>query len=59
VLWGVICQWNLIFSIPFGFFPEKTGTFSKEHGERCHQNTSQIKKRYSEKWIPNMLPDYC
>jgi len=42
------------------FFPsENTGTVSNEHGERCHQNTSQMEKRYSEKWIPNTLPDYC
>ena len=41
------------------FFPENTGTFSNEHGERFHQNSSQMEKRYSEEWIPNTLPDYC
>ena len=34
------------------FFPENTGTVSNEHGERCHQNTSQMEKRYSENGFP-------
>jgi hypothetical protein len=38
--------------------PENKGTVSDEHGERRHQNTSQMEKRYSEEWIPDKLAYY-
>ena len=41
------------------FFPEKMGAISDEHGERFLQDISYIEKRYSGKWSPNMLADYC
>jgi hypothetical protein len=42
-----------------GFFPENVGAVSEEHGERFHQDISQNEKRYSRKWSPNMVADYC
>jgi hypothetical protein len=35
------------------------GAVSDTHGERFHQDKSQMEKRYSSKWNPNMLADYC
>jgi len=35
------------------------GADSDENGERFHQDISQMEKRYSSKWNPNMLADYC
>jgi len=35
------------------------GAVSDEHGERFHQDTSQVENPYSGKWSPNMLADYC
>jgi hypothetical protein len=32
---------------------------SDEHGERFNQDISQMRKRYSGKWVPNMLANYC
>jgi hypothetical protein len=34
---------------PFGIFPENMRDLSDEHGEKFHQDTSQIEKRYSGK----------
>jgi hypothetical protein len=34
------------------------GTVSDEHGKRLQQDISQMEKRYSRKWSPNMLADY-
>lgn len=41
------------------FFPENMGAISDEHGERFHQDISDMEKRYQGKWSPNMLADYC
>ena len=41
------------------FFPENMGAVSDEHGERFHQDISQLEKRYSGKWNPNFLADFC
>lgn len=41
------------------FFPENMGAVSDEHGERFHQEISQMEKRYSGKWTKNMLADFC
>lgn len=41
------------------FFPENLGAVSDEHGERFHQDIAAIEKRYTGKWSPNMLADYC
>jgi len=32
---------------------------SDGHGERLHQDISQIEKKYIGKWSPNMFADYC
>jgi hypothetical protein len=41
------------------FFPENMGAISDEHGERFHQEISQMEKRYSGKCNENMLADFC
>ena len=41
------------------FFPENCGVVSDEHGERFHQQISNMEKRYQGKWSPTMLADYC
>lgn len=42
------------------FFPENLGAaVSDEHGKRFHQDIASIEKRYTGKWSPNMLADYC
>jgi hypothetical protein len=41
------------------YFPECKAAVSDEHGERFHPGISQIEKRYSGKWSPNMLADHC
>ncbi|GBP20941.1 hypothetical protein EVAR_9510_1 [Eumeta japonica] len=41
------------------FFPQNLGAVSDEHGERFHQDISNMEKRYQGKWSPNMLADYC
>jgi hypothetical protein len=51
---------TLFVEFPFGIFlPENMGAVSYEHGERFHQDVSQMEKRYSGKWSPNMLADCC
>jgi hypothetical protein len=35
------------------------GDVSDENSERFHQDISQMEKRYSSTWNPNMLADYC
>jgi hypothetical protein len=37
------------------FFPDKATAICSEHVETFHQDISQIDKRNSGKWIPNML----
>jgi hypothetical protein len=32
---------------------------SYEHSEILHQDISQIEKKYSRKWCPDMLADCC
>jgi hypothetical protein len=41
------------------FFPENLGAVSVEHGERFHQDISNMEKRYQGKWSLSMLADYC
>ena len=41
------------------FFPENLGAVSDEHGERFHQDISDMENRYQGKWSPSMLADYC
>jgi hypothetical protein len=41
------------------FFPENLGAVSDEHGERFHQDISNMEKRYQSKWSLRMLADYC
>ncbi|GBN30537.1 hypothetical protein AVEN_174502-1 [Araneus ventricosus] len=41
------------------FFPENLGSVSDEHGERFHQDISNMGARYQGKWNPKMLADYC
>ncbi len=41
------------------FFPDNLGAVSDEHGERFHQDISQMEKRYSGKSGENMLADFC
>jgi hypothetical protein len=41
------------------FFPDNLGTVSDEHGERFHQDISNMEKRYQGKWSLSMVADYC
>jgi hypothetical protein len=41
------------------FFPENLGVVSDEHGERFHQDISNMEERYQGKWSLSMLADYC
>ncbi|GBM61614.1 hypothetical protein AVEN_269524-1 [Araneus ventricosus] len=41
------------------FFPENLGSVSDEHGERFHQDISNMGASYKGKWNPKMLADYC
>ncbi|GBO03679.1 hypothetical protein AVEN_199399-1 [Araneus ventricosus] len=41
------------------FFPENFGSASDEHGERFHQDISNMGARYQGKWNPKMLAEYC
>jgi hypothetical protein len=41
------------------FFPKNLGTVSDEHGERFHQDISNIEKRYAGKWSQHVLADDC
>ncbi|UYV72105.1 hypothetical protein LAZ67_9001826 [Cordylochernes scorpioides] len=41
------------------FLPDNLGVVSDEHGERFHQDTSSMEKRYQGKWSPGMLADFC
>jgi hypothetical protein len=40
------------------FFPENLGVFSDEHGERFHQDISNMEKRY-QYVEPQYVADYC
>jgi hypothetical protein len=41
------------------FFPENLGAVSDEHGERFHQDISNMEKRNQGKWSLRMLAHYC
>ena len=41
------------------FFPDNCGMVSDDHGERFHQETATMEKRYQEEWSTYMLTDYC
>ncbi|GBM24149.1 hypothetical protein AVEN_167552-1 [Araneus ventricosus] len=41
------------------FFPKDLVSVSDEHGERLHQDISNIGARYQVKWNPKMLANYC
>jgi hypothetical protein len=41
------------------FLTENMGAILDEHGERFDKEISQIVKRYSAKWSPNLLADCC
>lgn len=41
------------------FFPDNMGAFSDEHGERFHQDISDIEDRYNGRYNPEMLGEYC
>jgi hypothetical protein len=41
------------------FFPENLGAVSDKHGERFHQDISNMEKQYQGKWSLSMLDDYC
>lgn len=43
----------------FGFLSRKFRSSIRKHGERFHQDITSIEKRYTGKWSPNMLADYC
>ena len=40
-------------------FPQNLGDFSKEQGERFHQDIKVMKERYQGRWDINMMADYC
>ncbi|GBN88271.1 hypothetical protein AVEN_206305-1 [Araneus ventricosus] len=40
------------------FYPENLGLVSDVHGERFHQDISNMAARYGGKWNPKMLADY-
>lgn len=41
------------------FFPENLGAYSDEHGERFHQDISEIESRFNGRYTPQMLAEYC
>lgn len=41
------------------FFPYNLGAFSDEHGERFHQDISEIEQRFNGRYSSNMLGEYC
>ncbi|GBM53251.1 hypothetical protein AVEN_128419-1 [Araneus ventricosus] len=40
-------------------FPENLGAVSAEQGERCHQDTKEMERRYQGKWNVSKIADYC
>ncbi|GBN02406.1 hypothetical protein AVEN_127727-1 [Araneus ventricosus] len=40
------------------FFTENLGSVSDEHGERFHQDISNMGARYQGEWNPKMSADY-
>jgi hypothetical protein len=41
------------------FFPPNLGDVSDEHGERFHQDISQMEQNYQGRWNPSMMGDFC
>ncbi|CAL1671987.1 unnamed protein product [Lasius platythorax] len=41
------------------WFPQNLGDYSKEQGERFHQDIREMERRYQGKWNENMMADYC
>jgi hypothetical protein len=41
------------------FFPKNVRAVNNEHGERFHQDISNMEKQYQGKWILSMWADYC
>ena len=41
------------------FFPENASDVSDEHGERFHQDISEMENRYKGKSSPAILADFC
>ena len=41
------------------YFPDNCGDYSKEQGQRFHQDIKTMESRYQCKWNGNMLADYC
>ncbi|KZC08452.1 hypothetical protein WN55_10651, partial [Dufourea novaeangliae] len=41
------------------FSPRNLGAVSDEHGERFHQDISEMEKRYQGKDMGAMLAEYC
>lgn len=41
------------------FFPGNLGDFSDEHGERFHQDISDMEDRFNGRYAPKMLGEYC
>jgi len=41
------------------FLNENMGAPSDEHGEKFHQDISEMGKKYSGKWSPNIMSDCC
>lgn len=41
------------------FFPRNLGQFSDEHGERFHQDISDIEDGFNGRYTPQMLGEYC
>ena len=41
------------------FFPPNLGTVSDEHGERFHQDITNMESNYQGKWNPGMMGDFC
>ena len=40
------------------FFSPNIGDVSEEHGERFHQDISDMERRYQGRWSCNMMGDY-
>ena len=40
------------------FFSRNMGDVSEEHGERFHQDISDMERRYQGRWNCNMMGDY-
>ncbi|GBL95505.1 hypothetical protein AVEN_54111-1 [Araneus ventricosus] len=41
------------------YFPENLGAVSEEQGERFHQDTKEMERRYQVKWNVSMIAHYC